>query len=752
MVMNDRVPSVGGTGPRTRPWFVVAAVGVLLAVATLLALLLMRPRGNSTTIEKLASEALSTPNPRDPYPLLDSARVTDRSQPIAEPPPTIADISWDSIEGRVRGLDDRLSPAVEIEIHSKPLADFTLLETTSEAGDRQWIGMFRLDAERRFRASVDRGVAHEVVIRAPGYGERLFYPVYSGQFVDCAMTPAASLQVLLVQSGTGAPIAKASVELVGRTGWRKRGTTDASGISLLEGLPEGEAFLSVRSILGAAEIHKVQLVSAVQLEQRIGIDPGVGIVGTVVDDELGTPISDSKVGWSWAMMGAVSTDLDGRFHFAGFNTRMAETARHNILVAEAPGYARSVERLSWPGSGDVIVHFRLARAHSFIGRVVNSVNQPITNARVSVISGAVLEPHDVGCSSTLTTEDGHFVVNGLRADVPHTIVVGKQGYASALRHAPNIVAESTHVGVITLQSPGSISGVLLDAKKGKAGVLIQLLGSGADHRALRPKQEPISPSDRSFILGMYAGSRRRISGPRGEFSFGGLEPGSYQILANVPGVQGQVCRSVQLEAGAQVEDLVLDGSIGGLLIRGKVVDSSGRLRSNIHLNLARESPANAWTIDVSTDAFGRFVFSGLEPLEYRLRLGNPVLSAELGPQPYILASSLPLSPSEQEHTITLLDGRWLSGRIHGQAAHENDRYWIALQCIAIGWTSEVLTDGLGRFRVAVPANSSLVATVKLMRPSSVDASPTSPGAAPLALVEIPSNQTELEIQLSPLPK
>ena len=300
--------------------------------------------------------------------------------------------------------------------------------------------------------------------------------------IDFTLSTGGAISGLVQEAVTRIPLANALIEVNSADGSRQAKTlSDAFGSWLVTGLAAGDYSVSARaldyapqwydSVATAAEAAPVAVVLN---DTTAGIDFDLtalpllppSISGLVTDDSTGLPLANALVlaieaGGNGGYRKVV-TSSDGSYVVRGL-----EDGEYIVLIA-ASGYtgefydnvsswreARVIQIID--GQEVTGINAGLAPqpigAYQVNGRVVNGSGQPVGGALVTLASD------DQAVASTVTAEDGSFLITALPAD-QYALSASAAGYGTAAASAqPLALGSKINVSGLNLLVTGSISGV-----------------------------------------------------------------------------------------------------------------------------------------------------------------------------------------------------------------------------------------------------------------------------------------------------
>ena len=336
-----------------------------------------------------------------------------------------------------------------------------------------------------FRLRLDPGTRGRLTVTASGHPPRQVWMASAGERVRVVLDDSVTLSVRVL-APDASPAAGVAVRLWSRSRGYAVHTTDGEGHVSIRG-QDPEARISVSAIpqregWGVSTHHRVQLPAKGTHAFTIHLPKGRTIRGTVTDATTGRPIEGAHIGMGWTRLGAVTSDADGRYVLHGWT---GDGFRE--LGVAAPGYVHGKA----PVPSDVDrVDIALPPGARLRGRVVGPTQAPVAGAYVSIV-GSV---HD-GRTQTLTMgqarteEDGTFVVEGLRSDMPLLVQVRARGHARRLVDIDALNAREATMNDIELPPPLVLDGLVVHADGRPASRMsVRLVGANADRAHLRAGQ------------------------------------------------------------------------------------------------------------------------------------------------------------------------------------------------------------------------------------------------------------------------
>ncbi|MEM7200936.1 MAG: carboxypeptidase regulatory-like domain-containing protein [Planctomycetota bacterium] len=390
----------------------------------------------------------------------------------------------------------------------------------------------------------------------------------------------------------------------GRTAW-----TGEDGLARLRGLRPGTAEVRVVTPGFLEESREVVLVVGEEraIEFRLGM--GQTVAGRILDEDdapiptarvlrlkiLGQQVMGMDVGGfvgvdllgSRVAARGVPVEPDGTFVLGGF-----EPGEEVHLVAAAGGY--DAVRAPTLVAGATGVELRLLRATTLRGRVVAEPDgAPVAEfeARLEKKVWLVVDRPVAGEAFT-GAADGVFELTGAPREQLQ-LVVRAPGRAE-WRKGVDLRKGSVDVGEIRLSLPTSIAGTVVDPD-----------GLPVPDVAVRVSQGGLADSP---LMGKMLGQRSVATAADGTFRLEQVSGRRVRLLADKEGFAPLRSKTITLEEGGTVDDVVLHMSRGGSLM-GTIVDHQG-------------SPMTSWNVQVSlasgrslnvarTDAAGVFKVAGM---------------------------------------------------------------------------------------------------------------------------------------------
>lgn len=310
----------------------------------------------------------------------------------------------------------------------------------------------------RFELFVPRGGdSRPVDVHAPGYQQKLVetdIPADATTYeIEIELGPGARFAGRVVDQG-GSPVAGATVRA---SGLFHSVETDVSGRFVLDSAGPGESHEISASMVGFSRSAKLSEAGNEKIE--LVLEPGLAQGVRVLDSEgrgvIGAMIRTvARIGASWRRRGF--TDHDGRLLLQ--DLELGEL----VVIVDKSGFVRARQAVDVGDAQGELV-FRLEKAHTVRGRVVDATGQPIAGASIyGQLTTASGGEQQVG-ERVDSGPDGYFELPGLPQE-PCTILAHHRDYARA--SAESIVAGAGEL-VLRLERAPSVAGRVLDGATGR---------------------------------------------------------------------------------------------------------------------------------------------------------------------------------------------------------------------------------------------------------------------------------------------
>ncbi|MHC4730234.1 MAG: sigma factor-like helix-turn-helix DNA-binding protein, partial [Planctomycetota bacterium] len=433
-------------------------------------------------------------------------------------------------------VDERRAPIAGAEVravrhpwsrgeHPSPQA---LRETKGPGADT--------DTEGRFAIRLERGEEVSVRVRADGFAPLERRWCQAGGRVRIVLREPATLLVRAFDD-RARPVAGVHLILAhdpeacdvpaGRDVLGLHGLTNARGRFAFDKLPG-----PVRTPLLAwhDEYGSVQADIDGKEAVDLRLTKGPTVSGHVRDARTGKAIPGARVSaLPHSIWKAVHTDAGGRYVYAGW---VLERQWGGHLFVQAEGYALALQSVGERRAVD----FALERGERTAGRVVDAEGKPIGGAFLTAVGvkGEGLE-QTVDVRDAWSDRDGRFVLEALRSDLPHTLIVLKQGFGRSLL---DFDPGTRDLGVIVLPRGLRVEGRVIDAEgRPLPGAAVALDGANADRDRLRgeaPRVVSLSDNGETEYHPAaaqlpYGTTDNRRTDDLGRFRFRGIAPGTYRL-------------------------------------------------------------------------------------------------------------------------------------------------------------------------------------------------------------------------------
>jgi hypothetical protein len=407
--------------------------------------------------------------------------------------------------------------------------------------------------------------------------------------------PSATVTGTLANAETGAPVRKAQVRLVQRTGVTLTTVTDPAGAFVFANVPAGEYMLKAWKpgyldvVLGARRPGRYMpgTLLTIRAGQKLGglalrIPPG-GVISGVVRDEFGDPALNVPVR---AMR--VIYQNGRRSVYPSGNAATNDIGEYRIASLE-PGdyYVAAVPRDSVTSVANTLYSLESARTRLGPARPQTDPQALRASIEDNLRVQGVVDPFTtVGYVAT-------YFPGAVQPSAASTVPLGV----------------SQHAGGIDIQlqpvESASVRGTVVTPDGKPASARVQLL-------------DPAMP-----IAGV--GVHFRNTDAKGQFSFAGLAPASYLVLTqkSQPGGAGELTASAAAHADAAGGDDVRLVLQPGVSVAGRLDLSTipGVQPSKLRVRLVIIPGVDHWespAIAITPDAEGQFVAHGVAPGQYRV--------------------------------------------------------------------------------------------------------------------------------------
>lgn len=524
-----------------------------------------------------------------------------------------------------RGEPDDASIAVDtlqldgrvVDEHARPVAganvtlDGRLVATTDADG------AFVIDdlAPDDYLLAAEVGATYgDVYYRLDNHSEPAVIAVYEN--------PTVAIHVV---DRAGAPIAGAKLSMKPRSDV----LTDRDGIARFHGLSRGGSIDILAVAAGFAERDiKIEtgLDPARHFERTIVLDPSALIGGMVLDQD-GRPVAGAQVEVTpeSGVKNSVETDAQGHWQLDGVGPGKVAAQASSAAHVATPEQIVQVDGLH--PKLDIVLRVELGATVG--GVVVDATGAPVAGAHVRACMDADRDARD---ESATSDDKGHFLVEGVTAGAG--FVAGtddRRGTPAQQIQVPR----AGHVDVRLVMAESSIAGIVTDAHgEGMPGVSLV--------------------ADATTNLGVYD-RPSTVSDEHGHFDFGGVQPGTYEVSAELRSAMAREPR-VTVESGDRHVALTvqeLAALTGRVVCNGAPVDN---FAVTIGQQTTAEGGISEWHAVRSAD--GHFEEKDLSAGTYSVAVSGPAFRRMQLPD-VVLAYGQRLDLGD----ITVVRGRYVRGSV-----------------------------------------------------------------------------------------
>lgn len=555
---------------------------------------------------------------------------------------------------------------------------------------------------------VPAGCPLEMVVTHPQFAGSGTRSVRAGEEHRVQLTAGCTLEGQVTSATDGKGVAGVRLRAWEYRSHKHRlldGQTDTDGRFRFTQLPVGTCtFVMDPQDHAAPEWRNLDLQPNGTVTLEIALESGSTVWGTVTDAASGAPISGARVLENWTGSKTVATDQTGEYRLTGLTGPGVAD-----LYVHASGYGSLVRRVH-PGerSTDPLrIDFALQPARKALGRVVDDQGEPVADAYVAAVESDFVDMDQVyDWTSTQTASDGSFELISVHPGLPHHLYVHRRGFGFTLLAFPPSEHESPVVefGDVVLPVAARVEGRVV----GPEGHPIQdakvaLKGCNRDIGRFNPSVTGLKP----MLVG-YVGTRESSTHSSGRFSFADVAPGSYSLVASVPGSASQVELPVEVQEGQWLRDLRIEVN-PGRTIQGRVVGPAGEPIAGASVQASFRSTRGWFERAAVTKTLpdGTFLLSGLDAIEYRVR-AHPSSTGSVPGREKRVPSKVQLIPAGTDGLVlSITRAAPIVGTVRtpdgSPAANALLFVTDELQC-QVDWT---VTDDRGHFRLDVVANDPL---------------------------------------------
>jgi RNA polymerase sigma factor (sigma-70 family) len=581
--------------------------------------------------------------------------------------------------------------------------------------EHQHVAQAATDARGEFGVELPIGRPFDLEVNASSFARGLLGFRYAGERVTIQLSEGATLFGRVTRRADGSPVKGARLEASRRSGtsWHEairilEGETDADGRFRFENLPASPLSFKVTPRLDGAPLRRtIDLAPGKAHEENVVVEEGVSIRGRVSDAVTKEPIADAEVGETMWYSRSVRTDANGEYVYPG-----VRASGPLDLVARAQGYGRHERIFGGVSNIDDLPErcdFALLPGRRLRGRVLDSEGKAAEGAFVAAAASRRLDmpwPEEDWVKGR-TDERGRFEIEGLRADLQHTLLVRKDGFGTVAYELPAAETESTviDVGDIVLTSMAILRGSVSDqAGHAVPDWDVTLNGSNADRGRFRDQRDP-----RDEVVDHIVAKRTARTDDLGRFAFADLAAGEYRVETGFSNGGTKASKTVAVataERGEGVRLVIPEPAT----IAGIVTDAEGRGLYGVGLmaNTAESLPQSQ--AGALTDATGHFEIVGLPTGSYQIRVtGNHArVGGDSGESKAFLDRILTdISTSQKDLKIVLQPAEWLRGRVVDADGRGVEDAYVAVRVPGREDKLDAFTGAEGRFSVAVPEGVSL---------------------------------------------
>ncbi|MBI3820480.1 MAG: sigma-70 family RNA polymerase sigma factor [Planctomycetes bacterium] len=453
---------------------------------------------------------------------------------------------------------------------------------------------------------------YDVEAKAAGFATSIFNDRHAGEFLQIVLPRAATISGRVVRGDRtpveGARVMLSTGEYLSFRQTNKSLVTDKFGAFSSADLAAGDVEVYVESISAqVSDFYSITVAEGESKQCEIVLKSGSYIYGRVTDAESGKPIEGAEVATHILFKRFVTTNADGLFMCEGLRPGSGTP-----FFVRAKGYAMESPDASVVPESGLKLDVQLKRGRTARGKIIDPDGKPIIGA--FVLAGAETKDQQ----TSFTNDAGDFLINDLRGDVHHTLVIRKEGFGSVQYVFPPREDTSREIdfGNITLQLPGSISGTVVDRLGAPvANARVTLSGVNGDTDRFAEGNE--------FKYELVGPELRLRSDARGRFYFCELAEGEYTIQAWIPGsCESTHSETVHLKRGERVSNcnFVVDR---GLPLEGTIVGPDGKPVSGAYVAVLRPGSENEFINYIAyqhTNTDGAFHFLGLSAGSYTIEI------------------------------------------------------------------------------------------------------------------------------------
>ena len=536
------------------------------------------------------------------------------------------------LHGRILDESGAAVAGARVEVYRTPWRSRRLLNV-DERFEEVAVAETRAARDGSFRVELAPGERVSLRASHDGYAPTAIAVCLAGGRVDVTLVGGVTLNVVVL-GPRGEPAVGATVRLSrsehlfpGEADVHAEGVTDSTGVCRLTELqPGGSGRVTVAHESGSAWLANTNFPTDGEARVEVRLPKGRLLSGVVRDAETGDPIPGASISDEWTFGRVLRSGVDGRFALPN------ATSETFALYAKADGYAVGGVSIS----AETEATIELSRAIVATGRFLDPDGEPVSNARIAIISdnfGSNARVKAYGRSGA----DGRFRIGGLRCDAQHVVIVIAEGLVRYLTDtdAPGTPGGTLDVGDIELPHGRRVSGRVTDETGAPiAHAVVKLSGSNADRSRLRVAGGAVAE--------FYGGEETCWSDDLGRFHFTDVAPGSYSLIATVMGRKNASARTEVVDT--DVEDIALPFVVGHRF-RVRVKDDRG---DPVSMVTVTATTADRWSLSLPTRAAGLADFNS----DSRV-VSVRAFSWNNGADRFVAQSAVPVAEGDDETEIIL---------------------------------------------------------------------------------------------------
>ncbi|SDW98907.1 Carboxypeptidase regulatory-like domain-containing protein [Marininema mesophilum] len=434
--------------------------------------------------------------------------------------------------------------------------------------------------------------AYRIQVSATGFSTiflSLVVTLGSAQQRNISLPPnSGTLSGTITDSMTGAPLANASIKVVGPEGFTVAETLSAlDGSYSVTGLQPGVYSVTFTEEGYASKTFSATIHSGQTTTLSVTLSQLAGVFSGIVQDDAGNPISGAtvQVYLNDVLVASFITEANGRFFIPNISPG------NYTAVAFAEGFSRvSVGMIIQPFMETIQQLILATNPGTLVGLITDTSGNPILgaglNVRTDIATGPII-------ARGLTDANGRYSIPLLQ---PGTYVV--TAVATDFQSVFSGVAirsdQETSINLSLLPNPASIQGTVHDMNgtpiTDSGNILIRVLDSGG-----------------ALVTSTFSDSN-------GQYLIDKLAPGNYDVLVTDAGFQISG-GSISLSPGEVGElNFFLPPNPGTIV--GTVTSSSGTPISGATIRVTDRN--GVFISSTLTDDQGSFLVNGLYPGDYNL--------------------------------------------------------------------------------------------------------------------------------------